>query len=115
VKEYNKNNKDHIKEYNKEYIKNNKEQIKEQKKEWYKNNAKYETYKDKLTIDEDSRLSEDGISIEVKCRYCGKYFIPTNQQVRNRIQALSGTSAGEHSLYCSDGCKQECPIYNQTK
>lgn len=106
------------KQCNKEYYKNNKEQNKkyrENNKEYYKSNAKYETYKDKLTIDESSKVSKDGISLEVKCRYCGKYFIPTNTQVRNRIGALNGTMNGDMSLYCSDGCKSECPIYNQIK
>ena len=111
TKEWYENNKEHAKEYKKEYYKNNKEN----KKEYHQSNAKYETYKDKLTIDESPRLNEDGISLEVKCRYCGKYFIPTNMQIQNRIQALNVASVGERGLYCSDGCKLECPIFGQYK
>jgi len=114
-KEWRENNKDHIKEYIKEYRGNNKEQIKDQIKEYSKSNAKYELYKDKLTIDESPRLNENGISIEVKCRYCGKYFIPTISQIQHRTYALNGQTPGEHSLYCSNGCKESCPIYNQSK
>ena len=51
-------------------------------------NALYNQYCERLTIDEDPRLHKDGVSLEVKCRYCGKYFIPTNGQVKHRIQAL---------------------------
>jgi len=75
-------------------------------------NALYETYKDKLTIDENPRLADDGVSIEVKCRYCGKYFTPTNQQVHHRTQTLNGVG-GDKGLYCSDDCKQTCPIFGR--
>ena len=77
-----------------------------------KSSAKYETYKDKLTIDESPRLHKDGISLEVKCRYCGKYFIPTNTEIRNRIKMFK-KNEGECSLYCSYGCKEECPVFNK--
>jgi hypothetical protein len=84
---------------------------KEYAKEYRQLNAKYEIYKDQLTIDEDPRLAENDISIEVKCKNCKEYFIPTNQQVSSRIQSLNGTQLGEHSLYCSEECKQACPVY----
>ena len=138
-KKYRKNSPDKIKETGKQYRRKNKEKILENGKKYYENtkckrkeyaennkgkikeykkinnnfNAKYESNKDKLTIDESPRLNEDGISLEVKCRYCGKYHIPTNLQIKNRIQALNSKSGRENGLYCSDGCKESCPIYNQ--
>jgi len=72
--------------------------------------AEYSKYKDRLTIDENPRLAIDGISLEVKCRYCGKYFIPKTDQCKRRIYALNNITS-ENSLYCSNGCKQACPIY----
>jgi hypothetical protein len=77
--------------------------------------AKYDTYADRLTIDECPILHNDGIHLEVKCKYCGKYFIPTNGSVKHRIKVLHGTKSGDGSLYCSDGCKNSCPIYKQIK
>lgn len=97
------------------YRKNNKEVIKQRERLYRTSNAKYENFKDKLTSDEDLKLSSDGVSLEVKCRYCGKYFIPTNLQIKKRISALNGSTCGEHSLYCSNGCKKACPVFNQTK
>ena len=88
---YNITNKHISEKYNQKY-----------RKIYLKSNAKYELYKDKLTIDEDPRLSKDGISLEVKCRYCGKYFIPTNSQTSNRIGALN-CNGGDKGLYCSEG------------
>jgi 5-methylcytosine-specific restriction endonuclease McrA len=65
-------------------------------------------------VDESPRLSEDGISIEVKCRYCGMYFLPTNQQISDRIKSLE-SNVSENSLYCSKYCKQACPIFGRVK
>jgi hypothetical protein len=105
-------NKDSINNQQKLYRNENKDKIKEYKKEYYNSNVKYESHKDKLTIDESPRLHKDGELLEVKCRYCGKYFIPTYMQVENRLKSLNNTNS-ENSLYCSDGCKQSCPIFNQ--
>lgn len=107
------NNKLKIKKSRAEYYLNNKDKIKKKIDEYVNNISLYETYKDKLTIDESPRLSKDGVSLEVKCRYCGRYFKPTNGQVKHRIQGLNGTTTGEQGLYCSDGCKSECPIFGQ--
>ena len=51
--------------------------------------------------------------LEIKCTYCGNWFIPTRLQVTNRIRSLDGQITGEGRFYCSDDCKQECPIYQQ--
>jgi hypothetical protein len=80
-----------------------------------KRNAKYETYKNKLTIDESPRLADDGVSLEVKCKYCNKYFIPLNGYISKRVNALNDKIYGPHYVYCSEGCKKACPTYGQHK
>jgi hypothetical protein len=69
----------------------------------------------RLTVEESPRLAKDNVSLEIKCRYCGKYFIPTKSCINRRINALKGTSSCEGVLYCSEGCKKSCPIYGKHK
>jgi acyl-CoA thioesterase FadM len=95
------------------YYQENDSNIKEKTILYLLENAKYDFYNDKLTVEESPRLSVDGVSLEVKCRYCRKYFIPTNLMVKHRVQALNGTIAdlGERNLYCSEKCKLACPVF----
>jgi len=75
----------------------------------------YDTYSSQISYCEECRRSEEDINIlEVKCTYCGKWFIPKRISVHNRIQTLKGNYSGEHRLYCSTGCKKACPIYGKT-
>ncbi len=124
-KRYRDKNMDLLVEKNKEYRKLNGDKSREWNKNWHSknkhktdtykaSNAKYITFKDKLTDDEMSKLSDDGESLEVKCRYCGKYFIPTTVSVIYRINALNSYNKVNY-LYCSDNCKDACPVHNQTK
>jgi hypothetical protein len=99
----------------KEYRNNNIELTKQRSLCYRNDYALYYTYYDRLTVEESPTLSEDGIYLEVKCRYCGKYFKPTNLQILRRIQTLIGQMNGTNSIYCSDGCKKACPIYRQIK
>jgi hypothetical protein len=73
----------------------------------------YDTYAYQLKRYEEIRETEEGY-LEVRCTYCGKWYIPNRNSVRHRINAINGTGTGECRLYCSDGCKQECPIYNKS-
>ena len=112
-KEYREQNKDKIKEYQKEYQKEyyeqNKDIIKEYQKEYCKSNALYEKYKDKL-IGVDYKSDEEGYLL-VRCKYCNKWFHPTNLSVTNYINS----GDGRRNLYCSDGCKKSCPTYRMVK
>lgn len=76
----------------------------------------YYEYINKLYPIEECRknLIDENI-LEVKCAYCGSWFIPTLMQVTERIRVINGTQAGEQRLYNSNDCKTECPIYNQKK
>lgn len=108
-------NKARINSRHKSYNKIESIKAKEYNANYCKSSAKYKTFKDKLTIDESSRLSEDNIHLEVKCKYCNKYFVPTIISVKGRIASLNDTQAGSQFLYCSEGCKKACPTYYQKK
>ena len=102
-------------EYNKSYYnkvtkikykdKDNKDKFSEYQKLYYKTNALYKTYKD--TFFGEFKEGEDGVLL-VKCKYCNKWFTPTNSEVKSYFQ--QGTS-----LYCSNGCKKSCPTYGVHK
>lgn len=82
------------------------------KRLYNKKHPKYSLYSHKLTID-DSPVCLPGNILWIKCAYCGRYYIPTINQVRNRIHALIGLGTGENRFYCSNGCKKACPIFNR--
>ena len=57
-------------------------------------------------------IEKDG-QIYVKCKFCKQYFIPSNNQLSERIRVLEKTrDNSEQHFYCSDECKQKCPIYH---
>jgi len=75
----------------------------------------FDTYAHQISYCEEIKRNEkDQNILEVKCAYCGKWFIPTRGSINNRVQSLNN-QIGECRLYCSIQCKQECPIYNQNK
>ena len=57
--------------------------------------------------------------LQVKCNYCGQWFTPTINNVRNRIACLNNTTTGrtygEGRFYCSNNCKKACPIFGQQR
>lgn len=74
----------------------------------------YKTYATQLNWCEKVRQSPENIKIlEVKCAYCGQWFIPTRAEVRSRILAITGKIGGESCFYCSEKCKADCPLYKQ--
>jgi len=77
-----------------------------------KNIPRYETFCKQISYAEKCRRNKNDKNIlEVKCVYCGSWFIPTVTSVEERIRCLNGTGGGR--LYCSDKCKQECSIFHQ--
>lgn len=99
-------------ERSKEYYAKNKEEQINKSKNWRDAKAKYAGWFSKLTIEEDPKEDENGYLL-VKCAYCGRYFTPMNKEVQLRARAIVGVldSTAENRLYCSDGCKEACPIY----
>jgi len=77
--------------------------------------AIYNTYKDKLESYEDVREQEDTKLLEVKCIYCGQWFVPTRMAADSRLRAINNLNMGEQRLYCSENCKQACPTYGMRK
>lgn len=128
-KEYTKSNKDKRKEYIKVYnslpenkLKNkvrmekfldkySSEYTSNKNKLYNSDYASFDTYFNKLTAEEQPR-NNNGI-LEVKCTYCGNYFKPKQMHVNKRVQCLKGNYPGESRLYCSENCKEACPIYGQ--
>jgi len=77
--------------------------------------AYYNSYVNKISYCEETREDPDNKELlQVKCTWCGKWFNPTNKIIDNRIGALNGRKTGEGRLYCSEGCKKCCPVYNKS-
>jgi len=114
-KEYQRRNKNRLSLKSKQYYEENKNKVVLQEKHYKNSNAKYKSFYKRLTIDESPRLHKDGESLEVLCKYCGKYFIPLVKSVVSRNRSLNGTSGGDQYLYCSENCKQSCPIFGRVK
>ena len=80
--------------------------------------AKYDQYFEKLKkYDECQRDPKNPELLQVKCKNskCQKWFNPTNREVRNRIRSLNQSierTHGECNFYCSQECKDTCPLYN---
>lgn len=80
-----------------------------------KNIPFFDTYAPQIDFCEEVRRNNENPNIlEVKCTYCGKWFVPTKTNVDNRIKSLKG-SRGENRFYCSEQCKKECPIFKKIK
>ena len=79
-----------------------------------KNIPLYDTYALQIEYAEKVRKTVEEY-LEVRCTYCGKWFMPTIKSVTDRVRALDGKILGESRLYCSDTCKKECPIYRKQK
>ena len=96
----------------------NREKHKNRIKNYYKNNSKYTIYiiKEKYPIfykEEKLRYKPNTKRIQVQCKKCKKWFTPKSQQLYDRIynlESINGTNGSY--LYCSEECKQTCPLYN---
>jgi 5-methylcytosine-specific restriction endonuclease McrA len=76
----------------------------------------YNEYAHKLTIEEDPKrdlVDENILTVICSFSECKKRFIPRLQDVQERIRALYGKNYGEQRLYCSEECKNKCPIFNK--
>jgi len=108
ARNYYNNNKEDIGKKRKEYRETNKEVIKERRTSAP---TKYILFKDKLTIEEDPKFDRVG-DLEVKCAYCREYFKPSYSQTMARVRALNSFNGTDNRLYCSDECKELCPVFN---
>jgi len=82
-----------------------------------KNIPLYDTYAPQISYAEEVRRSKKNKEwLEVKCTWCGKWFVPITQNVQNRYYCLEGQPGyyGESRFYCSNSCKKCCPIWSKT-
>lgn len=50
--------------------------------------------------------------VYVSCKLCGMKFKPSYQNIKNRINSYNGKAYGENNFYCSDLCREVCPVFN---
>ena len=52
--------------------------------------------------------------IQIHCKNCSKWFIPTYNKFYQRIRAIEDSNGNQAGyFYCCDDCKNECPLYNK--
>ena len=110
-KSYRESNKEKLKAHRKEYRKIHSDLCKERVNRMRFGPVSFERFGHKLTIDEDPTHDLEG-NLQVRCTYCGRRYTPSRCSVSRRIKFLSiQKGANEARLYCSDGCKEECPLF----
>jgi len=95
----------------KEHYENNKDRILIKQNKYLNSPSKFKPYKHKLFADEIKKSSDGLLLVRCKNSNCNKQFIPINNQVRQRIQAINGNIPGESHFYCCDECKKSCVLY----
>jgi hypothetical protein len=110
MKEYRDNNPEVIRERKRLYREKNLEEISLRKREKYMQPCKSRYYHDMLP-EIDKPLMKKGF-VTVVCKTCGERFIPNTGRVRKRLEAVNSTSLGESNFYCSDSCREACPLYH---
>lgn len=62
------------------------------------------------------KIEQDDLELlGVECAHCKKIFVPSRYAVCMRIDSINGMRTGDQHLYCSEECKNLCPIYGQIK
>lgn len=81
-----------------------------------KNIALYDTFSERLYFEEVSYEERYNQKILlVRCLYCNKWFSPTPREIYKRCDSINNINLGANNFYCSDGCKEACPVFNQQK
>ena len=82
-----------------------------------KNIPLYSTYAHQLEKYEPvHKILQDALELlGVHCLYCNKIFVPKQHLVRSRLVAINYPNNGDNRFYCSEGCKQACPIFWKEK
>lgn len=103
-----------------EYRKKNREIIKVKsseysRKRWQRNVVFDSDLSQSIKLYEDCREKE-GLA-EVRCTYCGKWYLPRIIDVTSRLAAINrpNTPGIENRLYCSKECKMSCPVYRRSR
>ena len=74
----------------------------------------YETYAYQLSLYQPVyKIKNNNLELlGVECTYCKKVFVPSTKSILARLKSIKGERLGESNLYCSDGCKNFCKLYN---
>ena len=73
----------------------------------------FDLYAPQLEPYEQCRRNQDDPNIlEVKCTYCGKWYIPSVNSVRHRIRGIN--EFNNRKFYCSKFCKHTCPLFSRS-
>ena len=76
--------------------------------------ASFDTVAPKISFCEEVKRDDENPNIiNVRCKYCNKWFRPTGNQVMNRSASVNEEQQGGNHFYCSEECKSECDIYGQ--
>lgn len=76
----------------------------------------YDTYHPQISWCEETRRDPDNsVILQVRCKYCGKWYTPSISDMSNRTGSLNGRISGDNHFYCSNHCKSLCPIYRKRK
>ena len=75
--------------------------------------ALYDTHANKLWNEQTRRDPENPNLLQVRCAYCNKWYTTTRTQANARRMFINGHVINEHKFYCSDNCRQACPVYGQ--
>jgi len=126
-------NRQKVTERQRKWVAKNKDRVDETRRKWYnKNKSKKKDYDkalatslalfdklhDKIEYAEEVRRDPNNNELlQVKCSYneCEHWFNPNHSQVICRIKALEGRIKGEARFYCSQECKDGCPVYIERK
>ncbi len=68
-------------------------------------------------IEECRRDPNNSSFLQIRCKFCNKWFNPTYDQIKDRINAINGKSSSpgtQNYLYCSQQCKINCILYRST-
>lgn len=73
----------------------------------------YDTYASQISFAIECRRGmENRDYLEIKCSLCGKWHIPSLKHLKSILSSFN--RIGTHlNLYCSDECKEACPVYRQ--
>ena len=113
--QWRKNNKERTKNYHKLNYIHKKETINEKNKKYLNtmiafNHNKFQELGQYQEIRQDPDNPELG---QVQCVKCNKWINPTYSQVTLRISCINNFNTGDCYIYCSEECKDSCPIYKR--
>lgn len=113
---YSKKNRDAIVVRTLAYRKKNKDRLAVNALRLRNKNVSFDTYAQQLSwFKKVRRCPDNKNNLQVKCDLCRKWFSPTSGQVNQCKKAINGKGHGYGELYCSDGCKQTCPVFRKIK